>query len=228
MQQVTVENLVIDIIRKKIKNIYLKIYSSTGKIQISAPAKMKEHVLQDFISSKLAWIQSRIDKLPTICPERHYEYIAGEQHYFQGDQYILNIIHRPRGYQVALRAPYLDLHAPAHTERKQREKALLQWYRNELKISIAQLVTVWEPVIGVSIAEIGVKQMKTKWGTCNSRMRRIWLNLELAKKPLRQLEYVVVHEMVHLLERSHNSRFRSFMDQFLPDWRERKKHLSIA
>ena len=228
MQQVTVENLVIDIIRKKIKNIYLKIYSSTGKIQISAPAKMKEHVLQDIISSKLAWIQSRIDKLPTICPERHYEYIAGEQHYFQGDQYILNIIHRPRGYQVALRAPYLDLHAPAHTERKQREKALLQWYRNELKISIAQLVTVWEPVIGVSIAEIGVKQMKTKWGTCNSRMRRIWLNLELAKKPLRQLEYVVVHEMVHLLERSHNSRFRSFMDQFLPDWRERKKHLSIA
>jgi predicted metal-dependent hydrolase len=122
-------------------------------------------------------------------------------------------------------ASCLELHVRRRSRLDERQRTLHEWYRGELKLLIPPLVDKWQPLLGVSVAEWGVKRMRTRWGTCNIRARRIWLNLELAKCPVECLEFVVVHEMVHLLERRHSVRFKSLMDTFLPDWRERQRTL---
>ncbi|MDD1609357.1 MAG: M48 family metallopeptidase [Methylococcaceae bacterium] len=121
---------------------------------------------------------------------------------------------------------HLDLYVPHNSQLEKREQVLIAWYRQALKAKIPELIHKWQPIIGVTVRDWGVKRMKTKWGTCNINAARIWLNLELIKKPEHCLEYVVVHEMVHLLERHHNARFTAYMDQFLPHWRSHKHELN--
>jgi predicted metal-dependent hydrolase len=123
---------------------------------------------------------------------------------------------------------YIDVYIHENTTREQRRKVLTEWYRRQLKQLLPALIEKWQPIIDVEVKAWGVKQMKTRWGTCNIPAQRIWLNLELIKKPLNCLEYVVVHEMVHLLERHHNARFKAYMDEFLPHWREHKFALNYC
>jgi hypothetical protein len=125
-------------------------------------------------------------------------------------------------------ADFLDLFVRPETTVAQRQRVLECWYREQLRGQIPALLAQWQPVLGVAAAEWGIKKMKTRWGSCNIRARRVWFNLELAKKPARCLEYVVVHELVHLLERNHNARFKTLMDQHLPTWRTCREELNRA
>ncbi len=155
--------------------------------------------------------------------------MSRESHYFLGRRYLLNVIERDEPSRVVVRhKTIIDLYVPKGTGHLKRQQVLIGWYRKELKALIPPLIGKWEALIGVKIASWGVKKMKTKWGSCNNTDNRIWVNLELAKKPVQCLEYIVVHEMVHLLERHHNDRFIMLMDKFLPNWRLHRDELNSA
>ena len=155
------------------------------------------------------------------------KFVSGETHYYNGVPYLLNVIYRQGFPKVELRSDgYMDLYVREGSTIDQREKTMTEWYRKKLKAKLPSMVAKWEGIIGVKINEHNVKQMRTRWGTCNVKARRIWLSLELAKKPEHCLEYVVVHELAHLLERKHDARFKSNMDSFMPQWRSIKKELN--
>jgi len=155
--------------------------------------------------------------------------VSGESHYFQGRRYLLDVVERNGGPPVRLRGNRtLELAARPGASAGERKATLERWYRRVLRPEIAVLIEKWQPVIGVEVDHWGIKKMKTRWGTCNTEARRIWLNLELAKKPPQCLEYIVVHELVHLLERHHNDHFRALMDEFLPPWRLHRAELNRA
>jgi predicted metal-dependent hydrolase len=154
--------------------------------------------------------------------------VSGESHYFFGQRYRLRFFKHDGAGKVLLNKSTLDLYSRPDTSAEIRERVLQRWYREQLRIRIPPLLAKWEPVLGVRVAEWGIKKMKTKWGTCNIEARRVWLNLELAKKPKQCLGYIIVHEMVHLLERHHNDRFVAIMDEHLPQWRSYRDELNAA
>ncbi|QYX30349.1 M48 family metallopeptidase [Sphaerospermopsis torques-reginae] len=233
--QITIGELTIDVVRKDIKNLHLAVYPPDGRVRIATPLHINDESLRLFVIEKLAWIKKHQIKFQynnqsnyqTQNTPAKIAYSSGENHYFQGKIYILNVIEKPGNAQIEIRNnTYIDLYIKPGSNTEQRQKVLNSWYRQQLKIQIPPLIAKWEKIIGVNINEWGIKAMKTKWGTCNIQAKRIWLNLELAKKPIHCLEYVVVHEITHLLERTHNAKFQALMDQFMPKWREYKKELN--
>jgi predicted metal-dependent hydrolase len=229
MHQIIVNDLVVDVVRKDIKNLHLGIYPPNGRIRVAAPLRVNDEAVRLFIISKLAWIKRHQAKFEGQERQSAREYVSGESHYYQGRRYLLNVIYQKGSPAVILRNnTTMDLFVRPDSDTSQRERVLIAWYRQRLKEEIVPLIAKWEPIIGVKVAEWGVKQMKTKWGTCNTRAHRIWLNLELIKKPLHCLEYVIVHEMVHLLERLHNDRFFGYMTSFMPLWQYYREELNRA
>ena len=227
--QITVEGLVIDVVRKNIKNLHLGVYPPAGRIRVATPLHINDEAVRLFIISKLAWIKRHQAKYAGQERQSAREFISGESHYYQGHRYLLNVTYRNAPPAVNIRNnKIMDLFVRPGSDTAERERILTNWYRRQLKEAIPPLIAKWEPIMGVEVAEWGVKQMKTRWGTCNIRARRIWLNLELAKKPVHCLEYIVVHEMVHLLERLHNERFRAYMSRFLPLWEYYRDELNRA
>ncbi len=219
MHQIEVNGLVVDVVRKNIKNLHLAVYPPNGRIRVAAPMLVDDEAVRLAVIAKLGWIRRQQGKFAKQARQSKREYISGESHYFQGDRYLLNVIYldeRPR--VVRRNKSTIDMYVRPRSETWQRERVLLTWYRSQLKEMIPLLIAKWEQIIGVRNTDWGVKQMKTKWGSCNIEAHRIWLNLELAKKPPRCLEYIIVHELVHLLERHHNDRFKALMDQYLPSW----------
>jgi predicted metal-dependent hydrolase len=181
------------------------------------------------VISRLAWIKRQQARYQDQERQSAREYVSGESHYYQGNRYLLNVVYHDAPPKVVIRnKTTLDLFVRTGSDTAQRERVLLAWYRQQLKHMIPPLIAKWEAIIGVEIADWGVKQMKTKWGSCNIEARRIWLNLELIKKPAHCLEFIMVHEMVHLLERNHNDRFIAHMDQFMPQWRFLRDELNKA
>ena len=153
----------------------------------------------------------------------------GESHYFLGQRYRLRIHDYDGPAWVYLRgSTSIDLSCGRGPQPTQRERVLQRWYRRQLKLLVPRLLEKWQPILGVQAAAWGIRKMKTKWGSCNVQARRLWLNLELAKKPEQCIEYIVVHELMHLLERRHNERFVALMDQHLPNWRSRRDELNQA
>lgn len=227
MHQITVSDITIDVERKDIKNMHLGVYPPGGRVRISTPLNIDDEAVRLFVISKLSWIrkQQRLFKEQARQTER--EYVSGESHYLWGERYLLNVIYQKGNPQVVLRnKTYIDLYVREGSGQVQRQRVMTERYRKQLKAVVPDLVSKWEVVIGVKVNDWGVRQMKTKWGTCNIEAGRIWLNLELAKKPERCLEYIIVHEMVHLLERHHNERFVALMDQFMPKWRTHRDELN--
>lgn len=158
-------------------------------------------------------------------PEK--DFVSGESHYFLGTSYLLNVVETTKKQHAEIRiSKYIDLYVRPDCSKEKREKVLSEWYRENLKSIIPEYIIKWEKVMGVKVNDFGIKLMKTRWGTCNVRDKRIWINLELAKKNPRCIEYVVVHEMVHLLERSHNDIFKGYMSKFLPNWKSIKDELN--
>ncbi|MEN9446133.1 MAG: hypothetical protein RL728_645, partial [Bacteroidota bacterium] len=213
-------NIEIDVVRKDIKNMHLAVYPPHGRIRLSAPSKTDAEVLRLFAISKLSWIKKHVKSFNEQARETKRDYVSGESHYFNGKRYMLELKHHDGFNKVKLSGTNkIQLWVKPETTTEDKGLVMKEWYRRELKKQLPQLIEKWEKVVGVKCKDWGVKQMKTKWGACNTTDKRIWLNLELAKKPTICLEYILVHELVHLHERNHNDRFVALMDKFMPKWR---------
>jgi hypothetical protein len=229
MHQITVNGLVVDVVRKDIKNLHLAVYPPDGRVRVAAPLLIDNEAVRLAVISKLAWIKRQQALFQGQDRQSAREYVSRESHYYWGDRYLLNVAYHDAPPQVVVRnKTTLDLFVREGSDAAQRERVLQEWYRQQLKAAIPPLIAKWEPIIGEGVAEWRVKRMKTRWGTCTIEARRIWLNLELVKKPPNCLEYIVVHEMVHLLERHHNERFVAYMDKFMPQWRLFRDELNQA
>ncbi len=227
MERITVGNIAVDVVRKNIKNMHLAVYPPAGRVRIAAPLRVNEEAIRLFVISKLGWIKRHQRKFEKQERETPREYKDRESHYYQGRRYLLRIKETIGAGYVDLKGKtYLDLYVKPDTSAGYKQGIINEWYRKELKKVIPEMIRLWEKKLNVTVHDWGVKQMKTKWGSCNTEAKRIWLNLELAKKPVQCLEYIIVHEMVHLLERHHSDRFLFLMDTHLPNWRQLKKELN--
>lgn len=227
MDQISISDITVDVVRKNIKNMHLAVYPPTGRVRIAVPLHVNEESIRLFAISKLGWIKRHQRKFEKQERETTREYTERESHYFQGKRYLLRVKETLGAGYVDLKGKtYLDIYVKENSSQEYRRTVMNEWYRAELKKLIPSIIQHWENKIGVQVADWGVKQMKTKWGSCNIENKRIWLNLELAKKPVQCLEYIIVHEMIHLLERHHNERFLNYMDTYLPNWKQLKTELN--
>ena len=219
-------DLNVEIRQKQIRNLYLRVYPDEGRVVLSAPVGIGMAEMESFIQKKTEWIQKHLSQKTRRVSINSLRADDGEMVPLWGEckriQYVRGKKSRmaaePAGDELAICLRKKDGQAAAH-------RLLQEFYRKEMKKKIPDYITTYESKMGIRVREFGVKKMKTRWGSCNTRDRRIWLNLELALYPPSVLEFVVVHEMVHLLERLHNRRFYHFMDQFLPNWRNREQIL---
>ena len=227
--EITVSGVEVQVIRKAIKNLHLGVYPPNGRVRVAAPLRVSNEAVRLAVVGKLGWIRRQRSKFQEQTRESQREMVSGESHYFLGRRYRLRVIdHEGAGRVVVRNRRTLELHVRRQSGQVERERVLQRWYREQLRELIPPLLAKWEVILGVQPAAWGIKRMKTKWGACNVDAKRIWLNLELAKKPAQCLEYIVVHEMMHLLERHHNDRFISLMDQHLPHWRWHRQELNAA
>lgn len=217
----------INIVKKNIKNLHLSVHPPDGCVRVAAPNKMNDEAIRLFVISKLKWIKEQRVRYREQKRQSARNYVSGESHYYQGDRYLLNVIPTKKKQRAELATPkQINLYVCQGATKEHREKVMIKWYRNQLKTMVPTIIKRWEKRMGVTVESWGVKLMKTKWGSCNPSAKRIWVNLELAKKSPQCLEYIVVHEMVHLLERNHNERFVAYLDQYLPNWRSLKQELN--
>lgn len=217
------------VVRKPIKNMHLAVYPPEGRVRVSAPLRITDENIRLAIISRLKWIRKKQAIFAAQPRQSARKMITGESHYIFGRRYRLEVIERHGRHEIVVKNnTTLQLFVRPRASVESRKKVLNEWYRQQLKIRIPGLLSQWQPIIGKQVDDWGVKKMKTRWGSCNISKRRIWLNLELAKKPVECLEYVLVHELVHLHERYHNDRFKGFMDQFLPQWRSCRDTLHHA
>ncbi|PRY73221.1 M48 family metallopeptidase [Halomonas ventosae] len=226
-RQIDVSGIVVQIRRKAIKNLHVGVYPPDGMVRVAAPLHLDDEAVRLAIVSRLRWIRHQRQSFARQARQSTREMVTGESHYVEGRRYRLDVLEQPGNPRVrVVNNSALELKVPPGTDRAGRQQVLDRWYRRRLKARITALLTHWESVVGVDVAECRVKRMKTRWGSCNTDARRLWLNLELAKKSPRCLEYILAHEMVHLRERRHTDRFRELMDQLMPDWRLRKAELN--
>ncbi len=215
------------VLRKPIRTLRLVVSSPDGPVRVSAPSRVSEDVIRRFVADKQRWIRQQQARLAARPPVRPVAMVSGERHPFLGQAYPLAVVEQPGAARVRLCAEAgLELRVRPAATTAQREALLYGWYRDQLRALVPPLLDRWQPVIGVTVTDWGVRRMRTRWGSCNTRAGRIWLSTELAKKPPACVEYVLVHELVHLLERGHNSRFYGFLDRFLPDWQASRAQLN--
>ena len=226
--QVQLGNIAVDVVRKDIKNVHLSVYPPAGKVRIAAPERMSLDTIRVFAISKLTWIRQQQRKLQEQERETPREYLDRESHYVWGKRYLLKVTKAEAAPSIELKHNRMLLRVRPGTGESKNQAIVEAWYRKQLKIAVSPLIAKWEPRLGVKVARVFVRRMKTKWGSCNSRRRSIRLNTDLAKKPRECLEYIVVHEMVHLLEPTHNGCFTGLMDKSLPHWKFRRDELNAA
>ncbi len=221
MHQIVIDGIEMEVIQKPVKHLRLTVYPSEGQVKITAPFSANSETIRLFVTSKLAWIRKHQSQWKHRDRGVISEYMTGENHYYAGQCYTLNLVDSPDGFEQIklLNESTLELQVSPGSSVAVRERIMRAWYRQQMISHVRPLIPKWEAVIGVKVKEFRIKQMKTRWGSCNIKARRIWLSLELMKRSMCCLEYVLVHEMVHLLERYHNARFYALMDQFMPQWR---------
>jgi predicted metal-dependent hydrolase len=226
MRQLQIGDITIDVEQKEIKNIHLSVYPPTGRVRISAPLRLDLDTIRVYALSKLKWIKKQQAKFKGQERETLREFLNRESHYYKGKRYLLKIVELEAPPKVELKHSTIILYVRPGASKEKKQAVLEEWYRSQLKMVLPALIEKWEKKLKVEVKEFGIRKMKTKWGSCNCQAKRIWLNLELAKKPPEHLEYVVVHEMVHLLERKHNDTFITYMNKYLPKWRFYKDELN--
>jgi predicted metal-dependent hydrolase len=227
--EIRVSGLAVQIVRKDIKNLHLGVYPPIGRVRVAAPLRVSDDAVRLAVIGKLGWIRKQRAQFAAQPRQTEREMVSGESHYYLGRRYRLRVVERDGPSRVVQRnRSTLELHVRSEYEAKEREQVLLRWYRERLRELVPPLLTKWEAVLGVRVSSVGIRRMKTKWGACSLDARRIWLNLELAKKPVQCLEYLIVHELSHLIERHHDDRFVSLMDRHLPQWRLHRKALNEA
>lgn len=222
-----VANLIVEITKKRgQKNIYLRVKAPDARIVVSAPAICSDEMIEKFVLSNLTYIKKMQDKIKNE-QKKSYQFIQGEHHYLFGEPYQLEVVYSQKT-TVQKSQSQIILTTPKNSSLEKRQKAIKEWYRDELKKALDKSIEKCEALSGLRANEYKIKQMKTLWGSCNIAHKRIWLNLELAKKPKICLEYVIIHELTHLIERGHTKRFYALVEQFYPTWREAKKLLSSS
>ena len=226
MHQLKLGNIDIEVEQKDIKNIHLSVYPPEGRVRIAAPSKMDMDSIRVFAISKLQWIKDQKETLLNQEREPKREFLDNESHYFFGKRYLLKIHELNSVPKVEIDHKFIHLYIRPNSSMDKKRVIIDEWYREELKKLTPKLIQKWEKKIGVKSNDFGIKKMRTKWGACNTEAKRIWLNLELCKKPKGCVEFIVVHELVHLLERSHNQRFVKYMDEFMPKWRFHRDELN--
>ena len=224
----TVRGIDIEVVYKDIKNLHIGVYPPAGRVRVAAPKRVDEERIRLAVIQRLPWIKQQRRLLMDAVRQSEREMVTGESHYVWGSRLRLRVIERPGRPHVEVDHDHLLLYVPEGMDQEARTRVLDSWHRSELRRAVEPLVAQWESVIEQTVSQWGIKRMKTKWGSCNRESRRIWINLELAKKHPLCLEYVVVHEMAHLLERNHGERFAKLMDSLLPDWRSRRDELNNA
>ncbi len=224
--KIELADISLDVIHKDIKNVHLSVHPPLGRVTISAPLQMDLETIRLFCISKLGWIRKQQAKLKNQKRETAREYVTRESHYYLGQRYLLKVIEQNAAPKVVLKHNTIELYFRKDSSVKQREEVLQSWYRQQLRELIPQYIAKLEKKMNVKVAEICIRTMKTKWGSCNVKAKRIWLNTELAKKPIESIEYILVHEMAHLLERNHNEKFIFYMDKFLPKWKHLREELN--
>ena len=219
-------DITIEVVQKSIKNLHLTVHPPAGRVRISAPLHMDMETIRLYAISKLDWIKKHQRKLRQQAREAPREILERESHYVWGKRYLLRVSEEDAPPAVELQPNSLHLRVRPGSDEVKRQAILAAWYRDLLKEAIPPLIAKWEAVLGVKVAGFSVRHMKTRWGSCTPSRGTIRLNTELAKKPPECLEYVLVHEMVHLLEPSHNQRFHSLMDHYLPAWPHHRETLN--
>lgn len=218
MAQVQLGNITADVVLKDIKNVHLSVYPPNGRVRIAAPARMSLDTIRVFAVSKLGWIKQQQKKLREQERETPREYLNRESHYLWGKRYLLTVQEKDGTPSIELKHSRILLRVRPGTSEERKQELFEVWHREQLKNAVLPLLAKWQPLMGVTVSRVFVQRMKTKWGSCNPTARHIRLNTELAKKPQECLEYIVVHEMAHLIEPTHTQRFIALMDRFMPKW----------
>ena len=218
--------IAVDVVLKDIKNIHLSVHPPAGKVRIAAPLRMDLDTIRVFAITKLAWIKSQQKKLREQERETPREYLDRESHYVWGKRYLLKLIEKDAAPSVELKHSKMLLQLRPAASHEKKQEVLDAWYREQLKAAVPPLVAKWEKALGVKAGKVFVQKMKTKWGSCSPGAGNVRLNTDLAKKPLQCLEYIVAHELTHLLERHHNDRFTALMDAHMPQWRQYREVLN--
>lgn len=226
VSQITLGDIAVDVVLKDIKNVHLSVHPPTGRVRISAPKRMSIDTIRVFAISKLGWIKQQQTKLLEQERETPREYVDRESHYVWGKRYLLTVSESDEPPSIELRHNRMLLRVRPRTGEGKRKALVEEWYRGQLKGAVPPLLERWQPLLDVRVDRFFVQRMKTKWGSCNPHARTIRLNTELAKKPPQCLEYIVVHEMIHLLESRHNARFTSLISGFMPHWQHHRSILN--
>lgn len=224
-EKIIIDDLVIDIERKAIKNMYIRIYPPDGRVKMTVPKHTKIDTVKLFANSRINWINKQRAIMVSRPIKVELQYVTGEYHYLWGMKYRLELVEGTTN-GVAIKADRLILETRKGASKEQREHIMTEWYRELLKAAIPSALEKCSRIVGKSPKEWHVKNMRTRWGTCNPSKKRIWLNLQLVKKSPECLDYVITHELVHLYVRKHDDKFKAYMDRFYPDWRKVKKSLN--
>ncbi len=224
--QLQLGDITIVVIKKDIKNVHLSVNPPMGDVRISAPMSMSHDAIRAFAIDKLAWIKSERKKFLAQEREPAREFLERESHYVWGKRYLLEIIEVNEAPHIELKHSTLVLKVRTGTDKSKMRALLEEWYREQIKDAVPELVAKYSGRLRVSIDRLFVQDMKTQWGGCNTSRNNIRLNTDLARKSPEYLEYVVLHEMVHLLEPTHNARFTAIMDRNMPNWRQYRDELN--
>jgi hypothetical protein len=227
-EKIVVAGIQVTVIRKKIKNVHLSVYPPNGVVRMSAPLRMSDETLRVYLVAKIGWIRSQQKKLQEAQRETAREYIDRESHYLWGSRLLLKIKEEAVPATVEVKSRQMILRVRPGSTMESREAVVHAWYRDQVRRAAEPLIAKWETKLKVRSNSLFIQKMKTKWGSCNTTKKNIRLNTELGKKPKECLEYIVVHELVHLLEPSHNARFQELMDRNLPNWRALRSQLNSS
>lgn len=215
------------IVRKPVKNLHLSVLPPNGWVRVTAPQNMNDDAIRTLLALRLPWIKKQQAKFSGQQRQTKRDYISGESHYFLGKRYRLDVVYKDESPKVTIKGKNkIVLQVKPKSTTKKRQEILTDWYREELHSVVDELIIKWQKKIGVKVSSWGIKQMKTRWGTCNHDTAKILLNLELAKKPPACIEYVVVHELVHLIEKKHSEKFVALVAKYIPKWKSLKDELN--
>ena len=225
--EINVGGLHVEVVRKPIKNLHLGVYPPAGRVRVAAPLNLSDEAVRLAVVTRMGWIKRQRAKFDAQSRQSARSYVSGESHFFLGQRYRLNLVEgASAGYVHVRNSRNLDLHVRAGSDQAVRERVFLGWYRKELRLRSPPLIEKWASKMELPPPLWGIKRMKTKWGTCNIEAGRVWLNLELIKKPPQCLEYVIAHELTHFFERHHSERFVELLDAAMPNWRTIRAELN--
>lgn len=222
----TVSGINVDVVYKDIKNLHISVYPPLGRVRVAAPLRLDEDSIRLAIVQRLSWIKKQREQLQATNRLSEREMVSGESHYLWGERLRLKVSQAEGRPSITKKGKNLEFRTNASLTQQERMALLENWYRKELKRAVPQLIEKWELVIGEKVERWTIRRMKTKWGSCNPSTKSIWINIELVKKQPQCLEYIVVHEMTHFMERTHNEDFVQLMNKHLPTWRAIRDQLN--